>query len=396
MLSPRNLKHCQDVTALYFCGPDHGTILTMRTPTSRQELLRLTATCLTVLSCLMPGASAFAGPTLLFEAKTGTVLYAEDQDSQWHPASLTKIMTAYLTFEALKQGKITLETKIPVTEAAYVQPPSKVGLPVGAEITIETALQALIVKSANDVAMMLAEALGGNEAAFVEKMNATAKRLGMSRTNFVNPNGLPAPEQMTTAHDLARLARAVISEYPEFAPYWSMTEMRIGNRRLHSHNGLLKTFEGADGLKTGFICDSGYNVVASATRDGHRLMAVVLGETSGHERTLRAASLLQHGFEQYGWKQMFNSQTVDNMPIAADAKPIAKMTERVNSWECGARRGVVKARQVRARVAAAKAAARKSAAAAQGQKAAAAAQPKAAATAKPAAAAPAATATKSQ
>ncbi len=311
-----------------------------------------------LLAAAAPAAAT--GPTLLFDAKSGTVLYSEDADSQWHPASLTKIMTAYLTFEALKAGKLTLDAKIPMTEAAFVQPPSKIGLPVGAEISVDTALQALIIKSANDVAMMLAEAIGGSEAAFVEKMNATARRLGMSRTHFVNPNGLPAPDQVTTAHDLARLARAVVSEYPEHAAYWSMHDFRLGNRRLHTHNSLLKTFEGADGLKTGFICDSGYNVVASATRDGRRLMAVVLGETSGAERQMRAASLLQHGFEQYGWKQLFNTVTVDNMPIAPDAKPIAKIAERVNSWECGARRGVVKARQVRARVAAAKAAARKS------------------------------------
>lgn len=335
------------------------------TPVHRQvpgPALSIAAAVASAFAALLAAAApaAATGPTLLFDAKSGTVLYSEDADSQWHPASLTKIMTAYLTFEALKAGKLTLDAKIPMTEAAFVQPPSKIGLPVGAEISVDTALQALIIKSANDVAMMLAEAIGGSEAAFVEKMNATARRLGMSRTHFVNPNGLPAPDQVTTAHDLARLARAVVSEYPEHAAYWSMHDFRLGNRRLHTHNSLLKTFEGADGLKTGFICDSGYNVVASATRDGRRLMAVVLGETSGAERQMRAASLLQHGFEQYGWKQLFNTVTVDNMPIAPDAKPIAKIAERVNSWECGARRGVVKARQVRARVAAAKAAARKS------------------------------------
>ncbi len=299
---------------------------------------------------------AAAGPTLLFDMSSGAVLYAEDADDQWHPASVTKIMTAYVTFEALKAGKIKLDTKIAMSETASLMPPSKVGLPVGAEMTIDTALQALIVKSANDVAVMLAEGVGGTQEAFIAQMNATARRLGMSRTNYVNPNGLPAPEQITTAHDLARLTRAVARDFPEYAHYFQMSEMRIGNRRLASHNSLLKSFEGADGFKTGFICDSGYNIVASATRDGRRLAAVVLGETTGGERNLRAASLLEHGFQQYGWKQMFSPVTLDNMPLPADAKPIAKIRDTVISFECGSRQRIVRANRVRARTAAAKAA----------------------------------------
>ncbi len=302
--------------------------------------------------------SAFAGPALLFDPSDGRVLYAEDADDQWHPASLTKIMTAYLTFEALKAGKITLETKITCSEAAHQEPPSKVGLPVGADMTVDLALQALIVKSANDVAVMLAEAVGGSQQAFVEQMNATAKRLGMTRTKFVNPNGLPAPEQVTTARDLAKLARAAVTDFPEYAHYWAMEGMHIGKRRLGSHNLLLKTFEGADGLKTGFICDSGYNVVASATRDGHRLMAVVLGAQTGHERAIRAASLLEHGFQQYGWTTLFNTTSIDNMPIAPDAKGITTMRETVAAWECGRARRlsrVARARHARAKAAAARA-----------------------------------------
>lgn len=300
-----------------------------------------------------------AGPTLLFDAGNGMVLYAEDADDQWHPASLTKIMTAYVTFAAIKAGKVTLETKIACTEAASLQPPSKVGLPVGAEMTIDVALRALIVKSANDVAVMLAEALAGSEQAFVEEMNATARRLGMTRTRFVNANGLPAAEQVTTARDLAKLARAIVTDFPEHAHYWSMPEVRIGNVRLRSHNGLLKTFDGADGLKTGFICDSGYNVVASATREGRRLMAVVLGEATGYDRTLRASSLLEHGFQQHGWKTLFNSPSVDSMPSAPEAKGITSIRDTVISWECGTRRRpprpAARVRTVRAKAAAARA-----------------------------------------
>jgi D-alanyl-D-alanine carboxypeptidase len=280
----------------------------------------------------------WAGPALLFDTTTGAVLYAEDQDNQWHPASLTKIMTAYVVFDAVKTGKVTLETKIGCSELANSQPPSKVGLPVGAEMTVETALQALIIKSANDVAVMLAEAVAGSQDAFVEKMNATAARLGMTRTKFVNANGLPAAEQVTTARDLAKLSMAVIKDYPQYAPLWAMMDMRIGNRHLRTHNGLLANYEGADGLKTGFICDSGFNVVASATRDGKRLVAVVLGEATGRERTTRAASLLEHGFQTQAWKMLFAPQSLDSLPMAEDAKGPMTMRQAVISYECGTRR----------------------------------------------------------
>jgi D-alanyl-D-alanine carboxypeptidase len=298
----------------------------------------VTAACSCILTLALLFAAvlpASAGPALLFEPSSGKILYAEDPDDEWHPASLTKIMTAYIAFEAVKKGQLKLEDKIPCSLVATLQPPSKVGLPVGGELTVEQALQAVIVKSANDVTVMLAEAISGSESAFVEKMNATARRLGMTRTQFVNTNGLPDPGQITTARDLARLARAVIADFPEFAHYWSMPEMRIGKRRLGSHNALLKTFPGADGLKTGFTCDSGFNVVASATRDGRRLMAVVLGETSGNERAVRAASLLEHGFQSYGWKELFNQTSLDNLPLTAGAKTVVSMRDTVVSWECG-------------------------------------------------------------
>ena len=281
------------------------------------------------------GPAALAGPALLFEPSNGKVLYAEDVDNLWHPASLTKIMTAYLAFEALKEGKLKLDDKVICSLVATLQPPSKVGLPVGGELTVDLALQAVIVKSANDVTVMLGEAIAGSETAFVQKMNATAKRLGMTRTNFVNTNGLPDPAQVTTARDLAKLARAVVIEYPEHAHYWSAPDMRLGKRRLGSHNALLKTFPGADGLKTGFTCDSGFNVVASATRDGRRLMAVVLGESSGNERAIRAASLLEHGFQNYGWKELFNQTSIDSLAIDPSAKPAMSVRESVMSWDCG-------------------------------------------------------------
>ena len=302
-------------------------------------------TMLALLAAVAALASpARAGPALLFDAADGRVLYAEDADNQWHPASLTKIMTAYVTFEAIKEGKLTMASKIGCSELANSQSPSKIGLPVGAEMTVQTALQALIVKSANDVAVMLAEAVSGSQEAFAQRMNATATRLGMTRTKFVNANGLPAPEQVTTARDLARLATAVVRDYPEHAQLWSMLEVRFGKRRLHTHNGLLSNYAGADGMKTGFICDSGFNVVASATREGHKLVAVVLGEATGAERTVRAANLLEHGFSTLKWKALFGPQTLDTMPVPEDAKGPMTMRQAVISYECGTggRRAVAK------------------------------------------------------
>ena len=318
---------------------------------------QLVTTFVVLAALLVPLRPAAAGPALLFEADTGRVYYAENADHQWYPASLTKVMTAYVTFAALKAGKITLDSKLVTSELAFNEPPSKVGLPVGGEMSVELALKTLIVKSANDVAVMLAEGVSGSVENFVGEMNATARRLGMTRTNFVNPHGLPAPEQVTTARDLAILSRAVVRDFPEFAEYWSMPDVRIGKRRLGSHNSLLRTYDGADGLKTGFICDAGFNVVASATRDGRRLMAVVLGEPSGYERALRAAALLDHGFQVQGWKQLFNTATINTMPIAADIQGPVSVRESVVSWDCGGRaraRAVAKARseQKKARVAA--------------------------------------------
>lgn len=286
-------------------------------------------------------AAALAGPALLFEAESGKVLYAEDQDNLWHPASLTKIMTAYVTFQAIKDGKLTLDSKVVCTENANKEPPSKIGLPIGAEMTVNLAIKALIVKSANDVAVMLAETIGGSVEGFVAQMNATAKRLGMSRTHFVNPNGLPNPEQVTTARDLGKLARAIVRDFPEYAEIWAMPMVQIGKMRLASHNSLLRTFEGADGLKTGFICDSGFNVVASATRDGTKLMAVVLGEPSPNERSVRAASLLEHGFLHRGWKSFFDMTSADleTLPPSPNAasKGVVSIRQSVLSWDCGYR-----------------------------------------------------------
>lgn len=293
---------------------------------------------LAALSALAISASGPAwarGPALVFDPANGTVIYAEDADDHWHPASLTKIMTAYVTFKAIKAGKLKLEERIPYSARAYAQPPMKLGLHVGATLTVDQALKALIIRSANDIAVMLAEAVGGTQPEFISLMNQTAHALGMTRTTFVNPHGLPAPMQVTTARDLAKLARAAIRDFPEHAGYWSMFGARLGKIRIGSHNGLLRTFEGADGMKTGFICDSGYNVVASATRDGRKIMAVVLGEATGANRNIRAAHLLEHGFQIYDWKRMLKqTENLDRMKMPAHPNDVISIREHVKSWVC--------------------------------------------------------------
>lgn len=270
----------------------------------------------------MTAFRADAGPAMVIESQTGLVIYAEDADSPWHPASLTKLMTAYVTFQALRDGKLSLQDNVRCSEHALQQPPSKIGMPVGTEISVDLALKALIIKSANDVAVMLAEKVGGSEPAFVEMMNQNAQRIGMTQTRFFNANGLPNPEQVTTARDMAILAQTMLKEFPQYAYLYSLPSFKIGNRNLRSHNSLLRTFEGADGMKTGFICASGYNVVASAKRGDTQIVAVVLGERSNAARTVRAASLIQHGFDTYAWKSLFSTPLSQMaLDVSASASP---------------------------------------------------------------------------
>lgn len=244
--------------------------------------------------------AAGANPALLFEPDTGRVLHAEEPDRAWHPASITKLMTAYLTFEAVHSGSLAWDAEVPLSEHARGQPATRVGLRTGIKLNVEQAVRGLVLRSANDFATALAERIGGTEEKFVEAMNATAKRLGMSRTVFRNPHGLPDPEQVTTARDLAILTAALLKDFPDRAEVFSTPTVRIHKGTFYSQNDLLRTLPGADGMKTGFTCASGYNVVASATRQGHRLIAIVLGALNRQKRSERAAELLEAGFAHLG------------------------------------------------------------------------------------------------
>ncbi len=240
---------------------------------------------------------AHAEAKLLLEASTGKVLLAENATYPWYPASVTKLMTTYTTLREVQQRKISLNTLITMTRDAAAQEPSKMGLPVGARLTIDNALKMMLVKSANDVAVAIAEEVAGSIPKFADLMNANAARLGMTQSHFVNPNGLPAEHHVTSARDLGILARALIREFPQYDYYWHIHAIRYGNRIIHNYNHLLDRYPGADGMKTGFICASGFNLVASATRNGRRLIAIVLGAYSGAARTLEAAKLLERGFD---------------------------------------------------------------------------------------------------
>ena len=264
--------------------------------------MRRTATLFFTLWAMLAVGAADAGPVLLFDAKTGNVLYAREAMAPWAPASLTKLMTAYVTFRAIRDERLKEDQRIPCSAEAHAQPPSKLGLPTGATIDVKTALKALIVMSANDVAVMLAEAVSGSVEKFVAEMNAIALELGMTGTYFTNPHGLPAAHQMTTARDIGLLTRALIRDFPEYDGLFGLESIKIGKRTVRSHNKMLGQFNGADGMKTGYICASGYNLVASATRGKRRVVAVVLGAKSGNARRAEAADLLERGFQDAWWK----------------------------------------------------------------------------------------------
>jgi D-alanyl-D-alanine carboxypeptidase len=276
-----------------------------------------------------------AGPALLFEPATGQVLYAEDADQLWYPASLTKLMTAYLVFEAVKAGTVTLETKVPLSEHARAQPATRIGLRGGIELNVDQAVRGMIMRSANDFSMALAELIGGSEEAFAGLMTATARRLGMSRTQFRNPHGLPDDDQVTTARDLAALTAALLRDFPDRAEVFSAMDLRIHKGTFHTQNDLLRTFEGADGMKTGFTCGAGYNVVASATRDGRRLVAIVLGERTRVARSERAAALLEHGFATYGWRQLGTPVALTGLTAGVEqARPAPDLSASVRIRKC--------------------------------------------------------------
>lgn len=241
-------------------------------------------------------AAARTSSAIVVDAASGRVLYESNADARAYPASLAKMMTLYLLFEALDSKRLTLESPLTVSRHAAGMDETNINLRPGDRLTVEQAIRAIIVRSANDAAATVAEALAGSERGFAEMMTGKARRLGMKETHFRNASGLPDAQQRTTARDLAILARALVGTFPDYYRYFGERKFSFRGHTYVSHNHLMKTYKGADGLKTGYIRASGFNLVASASREGRRLIAVVLGGTSPGARDAQVARLLDRGF----------------------------------------------------------------------------------------------------
>jgi D-alanyl-D-alanine carboxypeptidase len=294
--------------------------------------LRITFIALTagLFLCGAPAGALPKSPHILVDLEKGVVIADQSAGQKWYPASLTKLMTSYVVFRAVATGEVTLDTPVTISANALAEPPSKMGYAVGTRITVDNALKMLLVKSANDVAVALAEAVGGTEAQFLARMNAEAQRLGMNSTRYTNANGLPSDGQITSARDQAVLARALWTEFPQYRSYFGITAIQSGKRVLRTYNPLLERYNGATGMKTGFICNSGFNLVATATRDGRSMLAVVLGAYSAKGRAETAARLLDQGFRS--WR--LGKQSLDVFAGTAESAEPVNMRPEV----CGRRK----------------------------------------------------------
>jgi len=237
---------------------------------------------------------------LVIDGATGKVLYARNENLERRPASLTKMMTLYLLFDALKAGKLTMQTPLAVSRRAAVQKPTKLGLRPGQTIPVDTAIRALVIRSANDVAVVIAEALGGTESHFAVMMTEKARQLGMRSTNFHNASGLPDPLQISTASDLATLGRRLAYDHPQYFPYFSLAGFQYKGSWFPTHNNLINRYGGADGIKTGYTGASGFNLVSSVVRGNNHVIAVVMGGRTAVRRDLEMVRLLDQTFAQIG------------------------------------------------------------------------------------------------
>ncbi|SCY23775.1 D-alanyl-D-alanine carboxypeptidase family protein [Microvirga guangxiensis] len=278
--------------------------------------LRMTAFA---FAALMGGqALAAGGPALVVEVESGRVLHAERATDPWYPASITKLMTAYIALDKVRSGQLSMDTLLTVSDSAAALPPSKMGFKPGTQIRLDNALKIMMVKSANDVAATIAENIGGSIDGFSALMNAHAQRLGMTSSHFANPHGLPDERNQTTARDMAILGRALLREFPDQQDLFHIGAVQFGRRIMRNTNGLIGRYPGADGMKTGFICSAGFNVVASANRNGRHLITVVLGAPSANERTMKAAELFDRGFNS---KVNFTNPELAALPASANTTP---------------------------------------------------------------------------
>lgn len=274
------------------------------------------AVSIALLNVLIFG-QAKASPALVVDVDSGVVLYDTMGTAPWFPASLTKLMTTYVALSAVREGRITMNTPLMVSARAAAMPPSKMGFRPGTLVTLDNALKMLMVKSPNDVAVTVAEGIGGSVEAFADEMNTYAARLGLHESHFVNPNGLPDPNHVSSARDMAIIARALLREFPEEHDLFGIGDLAFGRQLIHNHNGMLGRYPGVDGMKTGYTCSAGYNVVLSAQRNDRRLITVVLGAPSNGTRSLRAAAL----FDKYFGGDGGNEGQLASLPSEAPTAP---------------------------------------------------------------------------
>ena len=267
--------------------------------------------------------------SIVIDARTGRVLQAPNADAPRYPASLTKMMTLYLLFEQLDAGRLSLSTRMKVSTHAARQPPSKLGLKPGRTISVKTAILALVTKSANDVAAVVAEHLGGSERNFARKMTAKARELGMKRTTFRNASGLPDPAQKTTARDMARLGRALHERFPKYFKYFSTRIFRYGKRRYANHNRLLGRIKGVDGIKTGYTRASGFNLVTSVHRGKRHIIAVVMGGRTGRSRNAQMARLIKRHLHRASHGRRTVRPVYAKAPPPPASRPPAKPPTRL-------------------------------------------------------------------
>lgn len=308
--------------------------------------LAATIVALVTLSSLSVPAAAKAGrksaarpvvAEFLMDASSGAVLRAHNADVSTYPASLTKMMTLLLTFEALDRGQLRLDQQLPVSYHATTMAPSRLGVVPGDTIRVEDAILALSTKSANDVAVVLGEAVGGSEAAFAQAMTRRAREIGMKRTVFRNASGLPDREQRTTARDMALLSRELVRNHTRYYPYFSRRSFDWQNQTVYGHNRLLDQYDGMDGIKTGYIAASGFNLAASASRDGRRLIAVVLGGESARKRDRRIVELMDAGFR--------NQALAKPEDVLVSGKPKARLAAVAGTGGWAIQTGVYRSQQ---------------------------------------------------
>jgi len=276
-----------------------------------------------------PVAAKYA--SLVMDAETGRILHQTNADTRNYPASLTKMMTIYMAFDALDTGTWTLDKSLKISHRAARQPASRLGLEPGRSITVKQAILGLVTRSANDVATVIAENITGSERSFAQHMTAKAHELGMKRTTFRNASGLPHRGQMSTARDMAKLARALIRKHARYYYFFSTPQFRYGGRAHDNHNELLHTYEGTDGIKTGYIRASGYNLVASAKRNGQRLIGVVFGGNSSNQRDRHMKSLLDKGFQRLNSNMIsqYKSSTATTVP---NPKRTSRRSSQSENW----------------------------------------------------------------